>query len=168
MRKIISGISIFAIALFSCENKIAEKKFVIDQYSYQLGIIGGFSELVNVGVKKLALSEPMTRTAMDSLIKEIEIIAKRNDVFFYREPDLIQTLLFPEDVAKDMDVVLLYKGNTLNEYLQLKMEIDSLNKAGEYSDAAALAISYRFGKLLSYPDEKINDLINTQKKHQRP
>ena len=63
----------------------------IDQRSYNLGILGGFSEVVKLGVKKLALSEVMSPAEMDAMMDDALVIAKRNDVQMWRETDLIVT-----------------------------------------------------------------------------
>ncbi len=132
----------------------------IDAYSYNLGIIGGFSELVNVGVKKLALSEALPPEEMDKLVAEAEIIAERNHVHLYRESDLIVTQLFPADVAVGKDVLLIYNGSTKDEYLALKEEVKQHKSNLTYTDSAQYVISVKFGKMLSYPQSKIEELIS--------
>ena len=74
-----------------------------DAMAYALGTIGGFGELINSGVKKLALSES----------------------------SLLVTDLFPADVAKGKDVLLIYQGTIKDEYLALKAEALGLAKAGQ-------------------------------------
>ena len=46
--------------------------------AYALGTIGGFGELINSGVKKLALSEVLPPAEMDRLLPDAEQMA---DVF---------------------------------------------------------------------------------------
>ena len=138
----------------------AEKTQSIDSRSYNLGIIGGFSELVDVGVKKLALSETQTPEEMNAMMADAEKIAERNHVQLYREKDLVVTWLFPADVAKGKDVLLIYKGNTKDEYLALKEEMKVLEKEGKYNDEQKMHISIRFGQMLSYPQWKIDELIS--------
>lgn len=165
--------SIFLLlSLFSCNNTHYETEQVpestknagIDPYSYNLGIIGGFSELVDMGVKKLAFSEALTPDEMDKLVAEAEKIAERNHVKLYREKDLIVTYLFPADVAVGKDVLLIYNGSTLEEYMSLKQEIKVLEKEGKYAEEAKMHISIRLGKLLSYPQAKIDELIAGNRK----
>ena len=52
----------------------------IDPYSYELGVVGGFSELINSGVKKLALSAPLTTAEMDRFMPEAERVAAKHNV----------------------------------------------------------------------------------------
>ncbi len=134
----------------------------IDQRSYNLGILGGFSEVVKLGVKKLALSEVMSPAEMDAMMDDALVIAKRNDVQMWRETDLIVTDLYPADVALGKDVLLIYTGDTIDEYLALKKERAALAAAGKYRGVAREKIARRFGRLLSYPENVIDDLIEKQ------
>jgi catechol 2,3-dioxygenase-like lactoylglutathione lyase family enzyme len=128
-------------------------------HTYELGTIGGFAELVNSGVKTLALSEVLAPSDMDAMLPEAEKVAARNNVKLYREPSLLVTDLFPADVAKGKDVLLIYQGATLDEYLALKAEAQALEKAGQYVGKAREAIARRFGRMLSYPSWRINQLL---------
>ncbi len=134
----------------------------IDQRSYNLGILGGFSEVVRLGVKKLALSEVMSPAEMDAMMDDAMVIAKRNEVRMWRETDLIETDLYPADVALGKHVLLIYTGETLDEYLALKEEKAALVAAGNYTGEAREEIARRFGRLLSYPENIIADLIRNQ------
>lgn len=130
--------------------------------SYNLGGIGAFGELVNAGVKTLALSAVMSRAEMDAFMPEAEQVAARNHVKLYRERDLLVTDLFPQDVARGKEVLLIYQGTTLDEYLALKAEAQRLEQARRYTGKAREAIARRFGRLLSYPTWRINELLAEQ------
>ena len=132
----------------------------IDKYSYNLGVIGAFSELVNSGTKQLALSATLTSEEMDAFVEDAKNTASRHEVSVYREPDLIVTNLFPANIAKDLEVLLLFQGTTLDEYLALKGEQAILIKENRYTNEAQLDISRRFGRMLSYSPRKINALIS--------
>jgi len=132
----------------------------IDKYSYNLGVIGAFSELVNSGTKQLALSATLTSEEMDAFIDDAEKVASKHDVSIYRESDLIVTNLFPADIAKDLDVLLLFQGTTLDEYLALKAKKAKQERIGAYTMEAQADISRRFGRMLSYSPRKINTLIS--------
>jgi catechol 2,3-dioxygenase-like lactoylglutathione lyase family enzyme len=129
---------------------------------YALGTIGGFGEMVNAGVKQLALSEVLPPSEMDRLLPEARRVAERNNVQLYRESSLLVTDLFPRDVAAGKDVLLIYQGTTLDQYLELKAEAQRLEAAGQYAGAAREAIARRFGRLLSYPTWRINQLLAQQ------
>ena len=141
-----------------------DSKPTIDQRSYNLGIMGGFAEVVRLGVKKLALSEVMTPEEMDGVMEDAEIIAERNEVLIWRETDFLVTDLYPEDVAEGKHVLLIYTGDTLDQYLALKADKAALIADNHYEGRAREDIARRFGKLLSYPDKVIEDLLASQRK----
>ncbi len=121
--------------------------------------MGGFAEVVRLGVKKLALSEVMTPEEMDGVMEDAETIAKRNEVLLWRETDFLVTDLFPEDVAKGKHVLLIYTGSTLDEYLAIKSDKAALIASNQYAGQAREDIARRFGRLLSYPKKVIDDLL---------
>lgn len=131
-------------------------------HAYELGTIGGFGELVNSGVKTLALSEVLAPAEMDAMLPEAQKVAERNHVKLYRESSLLVTDLFPADVAAGKDVLLIYQGSTLDEYLALKAEVQALDKAGAYTGKVREDIARRFGRMLSYPTWRINQLLAEQ------
>lgn len=135
----------------------------IDERSYNLGILGGFSEVVRLGVKTLALSEVMSPAGMDDIMEDAAAIAERNGVLMWRETDFLVTDLYPADVASGKHVLLIYTGDTLERYLEIKADKAALVAAGKYSGAAREAIARRFGRLLSYPEPVIDDLLAGEK-----
>ena len=149
------------LAAVSCRSA-ARPPTMIDHYSYNLGIIGAFGELVSAGVKRLALSEVLTPADMDQLVPEAQRVADRNHVRLFRESSLLVTDLFPADVSKGKDVLLIYAGTAKDEYLQLKSDARKLEQAGAYTGPEREAIARRFGRLLSYPVGKINRLLAEQ------
>ena len=134
----------------------------IDQRSYNLGIMGGFAEVVRLGVKQLALSEVMTPEEMDGVMDDAMVIAERNEVQMWRETDFLVTDLYPADVAEGKHVLLIYTGDTLDRYLAIKADKARLVAAGEYEGAAREEIARRFGRLLSYPEPVIDNLLQKQ------
>jgi len=135
----------------------------IDARSYNLGILGGFAEVVRLGVKKLALSEVLSPAEMDALMDDAATIARRNGVLIWRETDLLVTDLYPADVAVGKDVLLVYTGDTLDEYLSLKADKQALVESGRYAGAAREEIARRFARLLSYPEAVIDVLLAENK-----
>jgi hypothetical protein len=156
-------ISIASLLLLLTGTSLAqESKPTIDQRSYNLGIMGGFAEVVRLGVKKLALSEVMTPEEMDGVMEDAEIIAKRNEVLIWRETDFLVTDLYPEDVAEGKHVLLIYTGDTLDQYLAIKTDRAELIANNQYEGQAREEIARRFGRLLSYPKAVIDDLLAAQ------
>jgi len=131
----------------------------IDQRSYNLGAIGAFGEMVDVGVKTLALSAVLSPEDMDALVEEAASVAKRNNVEIYRENDFLVTDLFPASPTEGKHVIVIYKGKTKQEYLDLKARKAQLVASNQYTGEAREEIAHRFGEMLSYPEWKIDELI---------
>jgi catechol 2,3-dioxygenase-like lactoylglutathione lyase family enzyme len=151
----------FIILVIGCKSDM-DSNVKIDQYSYNLGVVAGFSELVAAGVKKMAFSAPMKPEIMDEFIDEAEKTAARHGVSVYREKNLIKTDLFSSDVAEGMDVLLLYKGDALDVYNQLKDDKETLEREGAYERDSRRSIARRLGRLLSYSPRQINRLLSEQ------
>ena len=131
----------------------------IDQRSYRLGSIGAFAEMVDAGVKKLALSAAVEPQEMDALVEEARRIASEHSVEIYRETDFLVTDLFSPDLTEGKHVLLIYRRNTQREYMDLKEEKGRLESLGQYEGEARREIALRFGALLSYSTEKIENLL---------
>jgi hypothetical protein len=154
---------IFTLSVIGCyATPSFSQETMIDQRSYNLGIMGGFAEVVRLGVKKLALSEVMTPEEMDNVMDDAMAIAKRNKVQMWRETDFLVTDLYPADVAEGKHVLLIYTGDTLDQYIALKADKAKLVAAGEYEGEAREEIARRFGRLLSYPEPVIDELLEKQ------
>lgn len=131
----------------------------IDETSFHLGVISAFSEVVNAGVKPLALSHPLSKEEMALFLPEATKIAAKYNVQLYLEKDLIVTKLFPADIVEGKEVLLLYQGHTLDRYLAIKRDKSDLTHHGIYNDQEALDVAVRFGKLLGYSSKGIQKLI---------
>ena len=143
----------------SADNTQGNDAPAIDQRSYNLGAIGAFGEMVDVGVKTLALSAALSPVDMDALVKEAARVAKRNNVEIYRENDFLVTDLFPASITESKHVLVIYKGETRQEYLDLKARKAQLVASNQYTGEAREEIAHRFGEMLSYPEWKIDELI---------
>ena len=146
MKRQILTLALLLAFMYSCE----QRDFVRES-----GQIESFAEMVKSGVKPLALSPPMTSAELDLFMPEVERISKKYGIEFFREESLVQTDLFPISIAEGKEVVLFYKGNKLNAYQDLKQELIKENlSAPQKRD-----LSRRFGRLLGYPTDRINDLL---------
>ena len=127
----------------------------IDKFSYQLGAADCFCEMVRAGVKKIALSHPCdTKEERDSFLPEFDKLCEKYGVCYYVENESFLTDLFPTSLNQGKFNVLFYQDETvLREYLDLKAEKE---KADCRED-----IAWRYGKLLSYTDEGIQRLLDT-------
>lgn len=152
---ICSSLFLFTL-LTSCSS--GDSKF--SDTSYFLGGVGAFGEMVNAGVKKIALSAALAPAEMDKVMKEAANVAERNKVQLFRESNLLVTDLFPAKETKGKDVLLIYQGTSKDEYLQLKADAEKLQAAGRYQGKAREEIARRMGRLLSYSPQQINQLLS--------
>ena len=151
---------LFLLHVFCIAEEPSDMNREIDQRSFTLGGLSTFAEMVRVGVKTLALSAAVTPEEMDDLVADAERIAGEEGVLLYREPDLIVTDLFPANVAEGKHVLLIYQSATLGDYLALKQRKSELVASGAYTGEARRDIARQFGRLLSYPDANIEELID--------
>lgn len=131
----------------------------IDQRSYRLGSIGAFAEMVDAGVKELALSAALAPEEMDALVGEAERIVKDHNVKIFRESEFLVTDLFSEELTDGKEVLVIYRGDTLERYQELKALKKGLLDEGRYEGEPRREIARGFGALLSYSDEKIAELL---------
>lgn len=133
----------------------------IDTYSYQCGIIECFNEMVNAGLKPLALAHPFkTMKQRELYIEFVEEICKKYKTSYYLEDTPLLTDLFPISLNKNTYNILFYQDpSVLDQYLQLKEIKQAALTQGNY-DQVRKDIAYKFGYLLNYPDKRILDFIN--------
>lgn len=150
---------VFILLMVTIVISCSDNKEKMNEKSYRLGAVGAFAEAVDAGVKQLALSATLSHEEMNNFLPEAEKVAAKNNVLLYKETDLITTDLFPEDIAKGKEVLVIYQGTTKDQYLQLKADKAALVEAGEYSGKKREEIARRFGRMLSYSPHKINQLL---------
>jgi hypothetical protein len=132
----------------------------LDPLSYSIGNFSTFAEMVAIGLKQMALSQALPAAEMDRLEAEVVSIAEERNVSIYREANFLVTDLFPPEATAGKEVLLIYRGATLEEYLTLKKRKAELEAAGKYGKEAQLEMAWAVGKLLSYPDKKIEELLS--------
>ena len=115
--------------------------------------------MVRLGVKKLALGTPLTPQEMSALEDELRQTISEQGVQAYLEKNLLVTDLFPEDVAEGKQLMVVYSGDTLDEYLALKNRRQELAESGNYSGEARKDIAREFGRLLGYPEATIEERL---------
>jgi len=127
--------------------------------SFMTGTNLAFSEAVGLGIKKLALSSPYSDDQLEVMMKVTEYSSKRFGTVYLPEPNLLESKLFPRDIARGKTVVLIaHDQAVLDEYAELKAlkeKSDSLDNPEDME----LEIATRFGRLLSYDDAGIERLI---------
>jgi len=139
-----------------------KQEFIIDRISFELGMINCFIEMVACGVKKLALSPPIPPEDYDIIAKYSGKAVEEFGIKSYLDRSLMITDLQTEDFTKGKWSVLYYeKDEVLEKYLELKQRKDDLVQAGQYTRDKGRLISQEFMRLLSYPEDKIQERLNT-------
>lgn len=138
----------------------------IDTFSYELGAADCFCEMVRAGVKRLALAHPCdSPQERDQYLPYFEELCRKYGVKLYVEDEAFLTDLFPLSLNQGKYNALFYQEDSaLQEYLALKGEKEAALAQGTYGQVRR-DIAWRFGKLLSYTDEGIRRLLesNTEK-----
>lgn len=133
----------------------------IDRISFQLGMINCFVEMVACGVKKMAISPPLSPQDYELIARPSAKIVRGFGIKSYLEKSLLITDLQPAEFTEGKWSILYYeKDSVLNAYLSLKKKKQKLEKSGRYEKRARKRISREFGRLLSYPEEKIEEKIS--------
>ncbi len=138
-----------------------ENKRNIDGFSYALGVVDAFNEVVRSGVKKLALAHPMRERAQrDELAEAAREICRAYGTKLYLEDDPLLTDLFPVSLNKGTYNILFYgQEQVLETYLALKQRKMELVAAGRYQGEQRREVAKTFGQLLCYSEEAIERLI---------
>jgi hypothetical protein len=133
----------------------------IDKRSFRLGVIYCFAEMVSVGVKKLALSPPLTPEEHEAICEGSEKIVADFKVNSFLDKSFLVTDLFTEELTEGKWVILYYnKDDVLEIYNALKKKKQELLEAGMYGGDDRTEIAREFGKLLTYPEKQINEMLN--------
>ncbi len=135
-----------ALILSSCEN--GDNK--------DLTAFGVYCEMVVNGAKPIALHHPMEPEQVDRLWGQFKEVAEKHNLQVFREESFPVTLLFPSEATQGKSVIIIYKGDRLKQYEQFKADLLAYNG----NDSKELeAFARRFGRLLGYSSQGINDLL---------
>ena len=130
-----------------------------DVMSFMAGTNLSASEAVGMGVKKLALSSPYSDEQLGVMMKVTEYSSERFGTVYLPESNLLESKLFPRDIARGKTVVLIaHDQSVLDEYASLK-ELKRKSDAKGNPEDMELEIAKRFGRLLSYDEAAIERLI---------
>jgi len=136
----------------------------IDRLSFEIGMINCFVEMVACGVKKLAISPPVTPEDYEMIKEESERIVSGFGIKSFLEKSLMVTDLQSPEFTKGKWSVLYYENDdVLETYHTLKKNKEKLEAAGAYTEDARKHISREFMRLLSYPEDKINEKLSKDK-----
>ncbi|MCB2167905.1 MAG: hypothetical protein KQI78_09595 [Deltaproteobacteria bacterium] len=133
----------------------------IDPFSFQLGMINCFAEMVACGVKQLAISPPLSTAEYEALAPYSDQIVKGFGIASYLEKSLMVTLLQSPEFTQNKCSILYYKTETtLAAYLELKERQTRLIASDGYDADAQKALSVAFMNLLSYPSDVIESKLS--------
>jgi hypothetical protein len=132
----------------------------VDKISFELGMINCFVEMVACGVKKLAISPPISPEDYKQIAPLSDEIVNGFRVNSYLEKNLLITDLQSEDFTKNKWSILYYRDDkVLKAYMKLKENKEDLERKGEYNTSAKERISRDFMELLSYPKKIIEEKL---------
>ena len=135
----------------------------IDLPSFQLGKIYTFAEIVKAGVKKMALSPPLSPGDMEQIMEGASEIANEFGVQLYLEKDILTTDLFDEEFTRGKHVLLIYKDPSVKQaYIALKAKKQELINSSQYEGQARKQIAREMGRLLSYQEDFIERILSTE------
>ena len=127
--------------------------------SFMTGTNLSASEAVGMGVKKLAISSLYSDENLEVMMKVTEYSSKRFGTVYLPETNLLESMLFPRDIARGRTVVLIaHDQSVLDEYSALKRLKEESDAKGN-PESMELEIARRFGRLLSYDEAGIERLI---------
>lgn len=155
-----SGLAVTGAIVLGCGGEAPKADFEsqewsLDTRSWHQGTFAVMGEMVDYGVKKLALGAALPPDEMDLVVDDAIRIAGNHNVHVYREDDFLVTDLFSAELTEGKDVLFFCHESTFQEYQALKADKERLVASGEYQGEARTEIARRFGRLLSYPDSTI-------------
>lgn len=136
----------------------------IDTYSFQLGMINCFVEMVACGVKRMAISPPLTPDEYARVEAAAAKIVQEFGTMSHLEKSLLVTDLQTEEFTRGKWAVLYFRNQeTLDDYFALKARKRTLEEAGRYGEQERKDVSREFMQLLSYPDDVIDAKLSQVK-----
>lgn len=124
-----------------------------DRLSYQMGMAAAFCEMVQQGVKPLALSPPIQSQQMDIMGPALEEIARGYGVNAWADESFLPSALAGEDALSGTTVVLLFQNPALLEqYKALKQRRQDLLQEGMAPAQVEAQITAALRQLLGYPE----------------
>jgi len=135
--------------------------YPIDRISFQLGMINCFVEMVACGVKRLALSPPVSPDDFRVIGPLSEEAVRRFNIHSALEKSLLLTDLQSEEFTLGKWSILYFEDVAVRqEYEELKIRKQRLEESGAYDAGARRELSRDFMRLLSYPEAKIEERLS--------
>lgn len=132
----------------------------LDKISFELGMINCFVEMVACGVKKMAISPPLTPEDYRLVEPLSDKMVQAFGIKSHLDESLLLTDLQTEDFTKGKWAILYYKDDhMLSAYFNLKQKKKELERSGQYDKDNRKDISRQFMRLLSYPEDIIAKIL---------
>lgn len=132
----------------------------LEPVSYHLGVVFAFAEIVGSGVKRMALSSPLTRELYDEIIDRVHILAREYSTVLYVDDDFLETKLFNPDYTRGKRVIHIARDqDTVEAYKALRERKRRHLAEGTLTDNVETEIAWEMGRLLSYSDDAIEVLL---------
>jgi len=144
------------LGMVSCQQEEAA------DFIRERGQVASFAEMVAAGVKPLALSPPMPSDQMDAFEQLARDEANQFGVAVFREKDLLETDLFADSLLDGQEVLLICDTLIKLAYDSLKADRQHLIDQNTYVGSDRRQIARRFGRLLGYSPQGINELLADQ------
>jgi hypothetical protein len=136
----------------------------LEQVSYHLGVVFAFAEIVGSGVKRMALSSPLSEDLYDEIIDRVHILAKEYGTVLYIDDDFLETKLFNPDYTRGKRVIHIARDKeTVNAYKALRERKKRHMAEGTLTEEVEIEVAWEMGRLLSYSDEVIRSLLLKQR-----
>jgi hypothetical protein len=136
----------------------------LEQVSYHLGVVFAFAEIVGSGVKRMALSSPLTRDLYNEIIDRVHILAKEYGIVLYIDDDFLETKLFNPDYTCGKRVIHIARDKeTIKAYKTLRDRKRKHLAEGTLTEEVETEVAWEMGRLLSYSDEAIRGLLVKQR-----
>ena len=133
----------------------------IDRLSFEIGMINCFVEMVACGVKKLALSPPLSPKDYEKIEPWSEKIVAGFGIKAWLEKSLIATNLQSDEFIAGKWVILYYKtDDVLESYKELKKKRLKIDKTKNSRQKMLKTLSKEFMLLLSYPEYVIEEKLS--------
>ncbi len=133
----------------------------IDRLSFEIGMINCFVEMVACGVKKLALSPPLSPDDYEKIKPWSEKIVAGFGIKTWLEKSLIATDLQSDEFTAGKWVILYYKtDDVLTSYKELKAKRSKIGEMENPDQTTLKEISKDFMQLLSYPKDVIKQKLS--------
>ena len=133
----------------------------IDRLSFEIGMINCFVEMIACGVKRLALSPPLSPGDFEKIEPWSKKIVTGFGVKSWLEKSLISTDLQSEEFTAGKWVIMYYKtDDVLESYLELKKKRKRIDETEKPDPNSLKALSKDFMRLLSYPDDVIETKLS--------